>query len=138
MNKVIVTGRLGRDVELSTAPQSGKSVTTITLAVQDRFNREQTDWFDVVLWDKLAELAGQYLRKGSKILVEGRLKTRSWDNKEGQKVYKTEIIAENIEFLDSKSDSNQQGQSQGQSQQQSSPFASNEQVMDLSDDNLPF
>lgn len=138
MNKVIVTGRLGRDVELSTAPQSGKSVTTITLAVQDRFNREQTDWFDVVLWDKLAELAGQYLRKGSKILVEGRLKTRSWDNKEGQKVYKTEIIAENIEFLDSKSDSNQQGQSQGQSQQQSRPFASNEQVMDLSDDNLPF
>ena len=104
VNKVILIGNLGRDPEVRTTP-SGQPVATFTLATNRRWNdrqgnrQEQTEWHNIVCWGRQAEIAGQYLRKGKQIYVEGRIQTRSWDDKEGgKKNYRTEIIVENFQF----------------------------------------
>ncbi len=101
INKVILSGRLGRDVELRQTP-NGKEVATFSLAVTDNFNREVTHWINIVVWNKQAEHCANYLSKGSHVAIEGRLNTRSYENKEGRKVSVTEIVADRVEFLDSK------------------------------------
>ena len=101
INKVILTGRLGKDVELRYT-QSGKAVATFSLAVTDSFNREVTHWLNIVVWGKSAENCANYLSKGSLVGVDGRIQTRNYENKEGRKVYVTEIVADRVEFLDSK------------------------------------
>ena len=101
INKVILSGRLGRDVELRQTP-NGKEVATFSLAVTDNFNREITHWINIVVWNKQAEHCANYLSKGSHVAIEGRLNTRSYENKEGRKVNITEIVADRVEFLDSK------------------------------------
>ncbi len=101
INKVIISGRLGRDVELRQTP-NGKEVATFSLAVTDNFNREVTHWINIVVWNKQAEHCANYLSKGSHVAIEGRLNTRSYENKEGRKVSVTEIVADRVEFLDSK------------------------------------
>ena len=109
VNKVILVGNLGQDPELRYTP-NGAAVTTISLATNetwkdDKGNRqERTEWHRVVLWRKQAEFAGEYLKKGSKVYVEGRLQTRSWDDKDGVKRYMTEVIGDTLTILDSKSD----------------------------------
>ena len=105
LNKVMVIGNLGADPEMRFAP-SGSPVTSFNIAssriytTKEGEKKKETEWFTVVAWDKRAELCNQYLHKGSKAYVEGRLKTRSWEDKEGVKRYKTEIIAEQVIFLD--------------------------------------
>ncbi len=107
MNSVIVMGRLGKNVDLRTT-QTGKSVASLRVAVPRIVTKEakaqgvqDTDWFDVIAWGKTAEFAAKYLGKGRQILVGGRLQTRSYE-KDGQKFTRTEIVAETIEFADSK------------------------------------
>lgn len=110
LNKVQLTGRLGKDPEVRHTPQ-GNVVTQFTVASNRRWrtadgqDNTDTEWFNVVAWNKLAEICGDYLRKGSRVYIEGRLQTRSWDDQEsGQKRYKTEVIASDMIMLDRKSD----------------------------------
>ena len=105
LNKVMLIGNLGRDPEVRSIP-SGQQVATFTLATNRRWTdkagqrQEQTEWHQIVCWGKLAEIAGQYLTKGKQIFVEGRIQTRSWDDKQtGEKKYRTEVICENFQML---------------------------------------
>lgn len=108
INKVILVGNLGRDPEVrSTA--SGQPVTNFTLATNRVYNdrdgnrQKQTEWHNIVCWGRQAEIAGQYLTKGKQIYVEGRLQTRSWDDRQtGEKKYRTEIVCENFQMLGSR------------------------------------
>ncbi|HON11101.1 MAG TPA: single-stranded DNA-binding protein [Chitinispirillaceae bacterium] len=104
VNKAILIGHLGKDPDVrSTA--GGQPVATFSLATSERFTdrngqrQDRTEWHTVVAWGKLAELAGQYLKKGRSVYVEGRITTRSWDDRDGNKRYKTEIVATQIQFL---------------------------------------
>jgi single-strand DNA-binding protein len=104
LNKVMLIGNLGKDPEMRYTA-NGSAVTTFTLAVNRSFGseegrREETEWFTVVTWNKTAEFVGQYLQKGRKVYVEGRLTTRSWDGQDGQKHYRTEVVANQVLFLD--------------------------------------
>ena len=102
MNKVFLLGNLGKVPEIRTT-QSGKMVTSFSLGVQEGYgDKRTTSWHNIVCWEKLAESAGNYLDKGSKVLVEGKLQTRSYEGKDGQKRYVTEIIASHLEFLSKK------------------------------------
>lgn len=107
MNKVILCGRLVRDPEIRTT-QSGKMTTGFTLAV-DRYTsgKKEADFISIVTWEKLAEACGNSLYKGSRALVEGRLQIRSFDGKDGQKRWVTEVIAQAVEFMDRKTDTAQ-------------------------------
>ena len=105
VNKVILIGNLGKDPEVKYTPQ-GTPVAKITLATNERFKgkdgnwQDRTEWHNVVLWQRLAEIAGEYLKKGGKVYIEGRLQTRSWDDKQtGQKKYMTEIVANALVLL---------------------------------------
>jgi single-strand DNA-binding protein len=110
VNKVILVGNLGRDPERrSTA--SGQQVATFSVATSRRWRdrdgnrQEQTEWHNVVCWGRQAEVAGEYLKKGRQIYVEGRLQTRSWDDKQtGEKKYRTEVICENFQMLGQRGD----------------------------------
>jgi single-strand DNA-binding protein len=105
VNKVILIGNLGRDPEVRSTP-SGQSVASFTLATNRRWRdkmgnrQEETEWHNIVVWGKQAEIAGQYLKKGKQIYLEGRIQTRSWEDKQsGEKKYKTEIICDNFQML---------------------------------------
>jgi single-strand DNA-binding protein len=112
VNKVILIGNLGKDPEVRYTP-SGLAIANITLATNETWkdkqsgeNVERTEWHRVVFYQRLAEIAGEYLRKGAKVYVEGRLQTRKWQDKtSGQDRYTTEIIAENMQMLDAKGSS---------------------------------
>lgn len=101
MNKVILIGRLTKNPELRFT-SSNIAVTTFSLAV-DRIGSEETDFIDIVVWRKQAENCNKYLEKGSKVAVEGSIQKRSYENKNGEKRYLTEVVAENVQFLDTKS-----------------------------------
>jgi single-strand DNA-binding protein len=108
VNKVILIGNLGRDPETRYAP-SGSAICNVTIATSRQWKdkasgekREETEWHRVVFYDRLAEIAGEYLKKGRPVYVEGRLKTRKWQDKEGQDRYTTEIVAEEMQLLGSR------------------------------------
>jgi single-strand DNA-binding protein len=108
VNKVILVGNLGRDPETRFMP-SGDAITNIRIATSDRWKdkqsgemKEATEWHSVAFFGKLAEIAGQYLKKGSPVYVEGRLRTRKWQDKEGHDRYTTEIIADQMQMLGSR------------------------------------
>ena len=105
INKVILIGNLGQDPETRAMP-SGKAVTNVRIATSDSWRdkqtgeqKEQTEWHTVVFFDRLAEIAGEYLRKGSQVYVEGRLRTRKWQDKSGNDRYTTEIVANEMQML---------------------------------------
>src|SRR3954463_1036834 len=105
VNKVTLLGNLGKDPEVKFTPQ-GTAVAKLALATNERYKvkegqwQDRTEWHNVVLWQRLAEIAGEYLKKGSKVYIEGRLQTRSWDDKtSGQKKYMTEIVANDLILL---------------------------------------
>jgi single-strand DNA-binding protein len=104
VNKVILIGNLGRDPELRYTP-SGQPVANFTLATTDNYTskagdrEERTEWHRIVAWGKTAELCAQYLSKGRSVYIEGRLQTREWENKEGQKQRTTEVVANTVQFL---------------------------------------
>lgn len=140
INKAILVGNLGRDPEVRTL-ESGASVAQFTLATSDSYKNkngervENTEWHNIVVWRGLAEVAGKYLKKGSKVYIEGKITSRSWDDKEtGQKRYITEIVADNMVMLDSKGgDNNGGGYASNASNDMSSsaPSAASEPVDDL-------
>lgn len=104
VNKVILLGRLGQDPEVKYTP-SGQTVCNFSLATSESWTdkngqkQEKTEWHRVVVWGKLADLCNQYLNKGRQVFVEGKLQTRSWDDKSGNKRYTTEITANTVQFL---------------------------------------
>jgi single-strand DNA-binding protein len=108
VNKVIIVGNLGRDPEVRYTP-NGESITNVTIATTDTWKdkatgekKEATEWHRVVFFGKLAEIAGQYLKKGRQVYVEGALRTRKWTDKEGQERYTTEIVANEMKMLGSR------------------------------------
>ena len=110
LNKVMIIGHLGRDPEMRYTP-SGSPVTSFSVAVSRRRNTpegestEETEWFNVNCWDKLAEIANQYLTKGKQVYIEGRLRTHSWDDKTtGEKKYRTEVVATDMTMLGQRGD----------------------------------
>lgn len=109
LNKAIIVGRLTRDPEVRTTT-SGINVTSFGVATnfvwtdQSGTKKEQVEFHNIVAWRKLGEIVGQYLRKGSRVLVEGRLQTRNWEGQDGSKRNRTEIVADNLIMLDSKGD----------------------------------
>jgi single-strand DNA-binding protein len=161
LNRVVLVGRLTKDPDLRYTP-NGIAVTSITLAVNRPFSNQQgnreADFINVVIWRKQAENVANYLRKGSLAGVDGRLQTRSYENNEGKKVFITEVVADSVQFLESKGSNNSGGnqgggnnygppnqggypnQNQGRSNQSFSddPFASDGKPIDISDDDLPF
>ena len=105
LNRVQLIGNLGKDPEIKYTP-SGTPVAKITIATNERFKdksgewQDRTEWHNVVLWQRLAEIAGEYLKKGGKVFIEGRLQTRSWDDKQtDQKRYATDIVASDLILL---------------------------------------
>ena len=104
VNKVILIGNLGKDPEIRTTPQ-GTSLARFSVATTTNWKdssgarQEQTEWHDVVAWEKLAQICGEYLHKGKMVYVEGSLQTRSWEDQNGQKRYKTEVKANNVVML---------------------------------------
>ena len=108
LNKVQIIGRITQDIELRQTP-NGQSVTTLSIATNRNWTdgagmkQEQAEFHNVVLWAKLAEIAGQYLAKGRRVYIEWRLQTRSWEAQDGSKRYRTEIIGENMIMLDGNS-----------------------------------
>ena len=151
VNKVILVGTLGRDPETKTFPNGG-SLTQFSIATTEKWKdknsgeqKEHTEWHRIVASNRLGEIAQQYLKKGSKVYIEGKLKTRQWTDQSGQERYTTEISASELQMLDSKGDSNyqqnqnnqpQQGYAQPKPQAQPKPTAGGG-ASDLEDD-LPF
>ncbi|MEJ1334766.1 MAG: single-stranded DNA-binding protein [Candidatus Sedimenticola sp. (ex Thyasira tokunagai)] len=108
VNKVILIGNLGQDPEVRYMP-NGNAVANVTLATSETWkdkntgeNQEKTEWHRVVFFRRLAEVVGEYLKKGSKVYVEGRLQTRKWQGQDGQDRYTTEIVADQMQMLDSR------------------------------------
>lgn len=116
VNKVILIGRAGQDPETKLLP-SGGAVTNISLATSEAWKdkqsgqmQERTEWHKVVFFNKLAEIAGEYLKKGSKVYIEGSLRTRKWQGQDGQDRYTTEIVVSEMQMLEGKSESKQESQ----------------------------
>jgi single-strand DNA-binding protein len=131
INKVIIIGNLGNDPDVRYMP-SGNAVVNISVATNEQWRdrnsgetQEHTEWHRIVLYGKLGEIAGQYLRKGGKVYIEGRLRTRKWQDQSGQDRYSTEIIAEQMQMLDSRGTggSSDFDQSYGQQPVRSAPTA---------------
>jgi single-strand DNA-binding protein len=115
LNRVQLIGNLGKDPEVKYTP-SGTPVAKLTIATNERYKdkngewQDRTEWHNVVLWQRLAEIAGEYLKKGGKVYVEGRLQTRSWDDKQtNQKKYMTEIVANDLILLGGRGESAGEG-----------------------------
>ncbi len=126
VNKVILVGNIGGDPDVRYMP-NGNAVTNVTIATSETWkdkqsgqNQERTEWHRVVFFNRLGEIAGEYLRKGSKVYVEGSLRTRKWQGQDGQDRYTTEIVASEMQMLDSRGGDNS-GQQQGGYQQQQAP-----------------
>ncbi|MDN6182832.1 MAG: single-stranded DNA-binding protein [Staphylococcus equorum] len=147
INRFVGVGRLTKDPEFRTTP-SGRSITNFTLACNRPFKNkngeQEADFINVVTFRKQAENVNNHLNKGNLAGVDGRIQSRTYDNKEGQRVFVTEVVADSVQFLEPKS------QSKGQSQQQSgqanpqqapakdNPFANPNGPIDITDDDLPF
>lgn len=123
VNKVIIVGNLGYEPEIRTMP-NGEAVAKFSVATSESWidkqsgeRREVTEWHNIVAYRRLAEIAGQYLAKGSKVYIEGKLKTQKWQDKNGQDRYTTNIQADSLQMLDSKKDSQTQNQPRQQTRQ---------------------
>ncbi len=154
VNKVILVGNLGQDPEVKYMP-SGGAVTNISIATTDTWTdkssgqkQERTEWHRVVFFNRLAEIVGEYLRKGSQVYIEGNLRTRKWQDQNGQDKYTTEIVAREMQMLGSRAggssdfqqnQNNATQQQQGSAPQQSTPQQSEPpQNFDNFDDDIPF
>ena len=153
VNKVILVGNCGQDPETRVIPSTGASVTNLSVATSESWKdkvtgdqQERTEWHRVVFFNRLAELAGEYVRKGSKLYIEGSLRTRKWQGQDGQDRYTTEIVGSEMQMLDSRgsspsgefSGSNDQIKNNEFSNQSSSESSSGSQSLDAFDDDIPF
>ncbi|APB77426.1 primosomal replication protein N [Paenibacillus polymyxa] len=140
LNRVILIGRLTKDPELRYTP-SGVAVTQFTLAVDRPFTSQggerEADFLPIVTWRQLAETCANYLKKGRLTAVEGRVQVRNYENNEGKRVYVTEIVADNVRFLESsKNDSG--GIQQPSTRNNNDPFSDDGKPIDIADEDLPF
>ena len=144
VNKVILVGNLGRDPETRYNPEGG-AITNISIATTDTWKdktsgekQERTEWHNIVAWGKLAEICGQYLRKGKLVYIEGSIRTDSWDDKEtGQKKYRTDIVANQMQMLDRKGDENGGGAYAGAARKSGASTATATAQVE-EDDEVPF
>ncbi len=139
INKVILVGNLGNDPEVRYMP-SGGAVANVSIATSESWKdkqsgeqKERTEWHRVVLFNRLGEIAGEYLKKGSKVYIEGSLRTRKWQDQSGAERYTTEIVGSEMQMLDSRG-----GMSQGAPQSQGAAPAPAEPVASDFDDDIPF
>lgn len=155
LNRSVLVGRLVRDPDLRYTP-NGVAVSNFTIAVNRPFKKDgeeqQADFINCVAWRKPAENLANYMKKGSQIGIDGRIQTRTYEGQDGKTVYVTEVLAESIQFLESKNNGNtgrnnqtgtntQPYQQNNQNQpnfNDSDPFSNNGQPVDISDDDLPF
>src|SRR5215475_12440274 len=140
VNKVILIGNLGKDPEIKYTP-SGVPVAKFSLATNERYKdksgewQDRTEWHNIVAWQRLAEIIGEYVKKGSKIYIEGRLQTSSWEDKQsGEKKYRTEVIASDLVLLGGRGES---GDSEGRSSRGASAASSFDQRTSHSDEHAP-
>jgi len=144
MNKVILMGRLTRDPEVRYTTTNNTLVCTFSIAVNRRFRQEgqpDADFFNIVAWSKTGEFCSKYFKKGQQVGIIGRLQTRNYDDKDGKKVYVTEVVAEETYFADSRRDGDGQGGSTGTFAGVDAPFNAQEGASDftpVTDDDLPF
>ena len=153
VNKVILVGNCGQDPETRVIPSTGASVTNLSVATSESWKdkvtgdqQERTEWHRVVFFNRLAEIAGEYVRKGSKLYIEGSLRTRKWQGQDGQDRYTTEIVGSEMQMLDSRgsspsgefSGSNDQIKNNEFSNQSSSESSAGSQSLDAFDDDIPF
>ena len=136
VNKVIIVGRLGKDPEVRYTP-SGAAVANFTVATSEEWKdrdtgekQERTEWHRIVAWRRLGEICGEYLHKGKEVYIEGRLQTRSWEDRDGNTRYTTEIVAQNMQMLGSPG-------KQGKADTSEERFPSEEPVS-VPDDDIPF
>ena len=141
INKVILVGNLGQDPEVKYTA-GGAAVTTLSLATSESWKdkdtgsaQEKTEWHRVVLWRRLAEIAGEYLKKGSKVYIEGQLQTRKWEQ-DGQTRYTTEVVGRDMQFLDSRGSSSSDSSSYDDINQDMS--SQNLPDSGITDDDIPF
>ncbi|MBC5638508.1 MULTISPECIES: single-stranded DNA-binding protein [Ornithinibacillus] len=161
LNRVVLVGRLTKDPDLRYTP-NGVAVANFTVAVNRPFSNQQgnreADFINCVIWRRPAETLANYMKKGSLIGVDGRIQTRSFEGQDGKMVYITEVVADSVQFLESKGSSQGQGrggqdsyspgfqqnqnqnrnQNQNQNQFEDDPFKDNGEPIDISDDDLPF
>ena len=143
INQTTLVGRLTNDVNLRYTP-SNVAVATFTLAVNRTFKNEngerEADFINCVMWRQQAENLANWAKKGALIGITGRIQTRSYDNQQGQRVYVTEVVAEQFQLLESRNSQGQQGNQgqRAQAQQQAPDFSRQGAPMDISDDDLPF
>ena len=146
VNKVILVGHLGKDPDVRHL-DSNSVVANFTLATSDSYTNkegtrvEQTEWHNIVLWRRLAEIAEQYLKKGSLVFIEGRLQTRSWEDKDGNKRYITEVVGNNMQMLDKRGEGGARSNSpapSSQSQTVAEPKVTQDVVLEEPGDDLPF
>ena len=141
INKVILVGNLGQDPEVKYTA-GGAAVTTLSLATSESWkdkdtgsDQEKTEWHRVVLWRRLAEIAGEYLKKGSKVYIEGQLQTRKWEQ-DGQTRYTTEVIGRDMQFLDSRGNASSSSSSYEDTNQDTG--SQNLPDSGITDDDIPF
>ncbi|KMQ51915.1 Single-stranded DNA-binding protein [Chitinispirillum alkaliphilum] len=143
VNKAILIGNLGKDPELKYTP-SGTAVATFSLATTERWSdkngqrQDRTEWHNIVVWGRLAELVNQYLKKGRTCYIEGRISTRSWDDKDGNKKYRTEIVANSVEFLNTSAGNSAGQSSPDMSYSEPVPQSNNHASEPMSEEDLPF
>ena len=154
VNKVILVGNLGKDPEVKYT-STGTPVAKFSLATNEGYKdkngqwQDRTEWHNIVAWQRLAEIVGEYVKKGSKVYIEGRLQTSSWDDKEtGQKKYKTEIIANDLVLLSGRGETDSEGGSRGYSRGASASAGSLDQgqahheepahATQIQDEDIPF
>lgn len=143
INRIILVGRLTKDPEYRQTP-NGVSVATFTLAVNRPFTNSQgereADFINVVVFRKQAENVSKYLSKGSLAGVDGRIQSRNYENNEGRRVFVTEVVADNVQFLEPKNNNqqNNQSQQQGQASAGNNPFGNDNGINDIDDSTLPF
>ena len=136
VNKVILVGNLGRDPEIRYTP-NGVAVATFSIATSEEWKdretgekQERTEWHRIVAWRRLGEICGEYLHKGSQVYIEGRLQTRDWEDRDGNKRYTTEIVAQNMQMLGRPS-----REGRAESQEERYPT---EEPISIPDDDIPF
>lgn len=140
LNRVVMVGRLTKDPDLRYTP-NGVAVANFTVAVNRPFNsqdgEQKADFINCVVWRRAAENLANYMKKGSQVGVDGRLQSRSFDNSEGKRVFVTEVVADSVQFLESKGGGNSGGQ-QNQNNNNESGATQVGEPVDIDDDSLPF
>lgn len=148
VNKVILIGNLGNDPEIRNL-ENGSKLARFSIATSESYTDKQTgqrrditDWHNIVVWRGLADVAEKYLRKGAKIYVEGKLKTRSWQDESGQTKYATEVVGDNFTMLGGRNDMQQESNKSNPYPQEektsNTPLPNNMEISDQEDDDLPF